>query len=243
MFKSLGRSVFLSVLILSVGVAGLALQASAALAAPGDISGTVFDDVNEDGANAGEPGLAGVTVTAFDSSGATAGSATSDANGDYTINGLNNAEEYRIEFSGLPAGYTDGPSGADSETSVTFARPEVDGIDYGAVQPQECSALPSNALVNTFHAGASCSVLIDPATPQDGFALFDIDATVPATGRVDQTGSTNTFKHPDWDIDQIGNLFGTAVDNTRGDFYAAASSNYSPVFYNNAPGVPSQARR
>ena len=78
--RNLGRSVLLSVLILAVGVAGLALQAVSVTAAPGDapIGGQIFVDFDRDGAiGSGEllpdndpsypPG--GVAVTVFDADG------------------------------------------------------------------------------------------------------------------------------------------------------------------------------
>ena len=241
LLRNLGRSFFLSILILAVGAAGLAIQATVALAAPGELSGTIFLDADEDGAVAGEQGLAGVTATAYDPSGAAVGSATSDATGAYTISGLTDGTEYRVEFTGLPAGYTDGPSGVDSETSVTFATPEASGVDFGVIVPEDCPQVPANALIQTYAAAVSCSAVFDPAYPKDSFGLLDISSTVPATGRVDQTTATPMFHHPDWHIDQIGNVFGTAIDNTRGDMFAAASSNYSQVFYDNTPDVATQA--
>ena len=234
MFRNLGRSLLLSLLVLAVGAAGLALQATVALAASGDVSGTIFVDENEDGANVGEQGLAGVVATAYDAQGIAAGSATSDSNGDYTISGLDDGAQYRIEFTNLPTDYSEGPVGADSESSVTFATPESAGVDFGAVVPEVCRQPPANALLRTYAASVSCSAVVDPALPKDAFGLLDISSTVPATGRQNQTTTTPMFHHPDWHIDQLGNLFGTAIDNTRGDMFATASSNYSHRFYTNA---------
>ena len=37
------------------------------------------------------------------------------------------------------------------------------------------------------------------------------------------------FHRPDWTVDELGNIFGTAID-TSGNFYATASSHYGAAF-------------
>ncbi|MGA9349661.1 MAG: GEVED domain-containing protein, partial [Anaerolineae bacterium] len=82
----------------------------------GQISGHVFRDYDADGANdANEPGVAGITVTAYDVTGLAVASDTTDANGDYTLAGLIQTEVYRIEFTDLPSYLQPGPCGTDSE--------------------------------------------------------------------------------------------------------------------------------
>ena len=65
------------------------------------ITGTVFRDFNGNGtqqtSNPTEPGVAGVVVTAFDSAGVSQGTATSAANGSYSITATG-AAPYRVEF-------------------------------------------------------------------------------------------------------------------------------------------------
>ena len=94
------------------------------------ISGTVFRDFNADGVRQGsnpltdtyyEPGVAGVTVRAYDSNdpiGTPSGTATSSATGSFTISGLTNGTVYRVEFVNLPAGLQPGAAGG---TTVQFA--------------------------------------------------------------------------------------------------------------------------
>ncbi|MFM7175365.1 MAG: SdrD B-like domain-containing protein, partial [Caldilinea sp.] len=72
------------------------------------ISGRVFRDFNYDGLLTAsgvvtDAGVSSVLVTAYNTSGAV-GSATTDANGNYTINSSGNGP-YRVEFSNLPADY------------------------------------------------------------------------------------------------------------------------------------------
>lgn len=88
--------------------------------AAGPISGTAFEDFNGNGlrdttatvASAGsgttavavDRGIAGITVTVYDSAGAVRGTATTAANGTYTVNATGSGP-YRVEFTGLPTGY------------------------------------------------------------------------------------------------------------------------------------------
>ncbi|MGB0840352.1 MAG: SdrD B-like domain-containing protein, partial [Chitinophagales bacterium] len=102
------------------------------------ISGTVFLDFNANGqkdnsASFNEVGYQGITVTAFDASGAVVGiPATTDANGDYTIAGVTG--QLRVEFT-----WTDNwlfPS-ASGSTSVQFVTAPITNIDLGVHYPEE----------------------------------------------------------------------------------------------------------
>ncbi|QLQ32977.1 MAG: hypothetical protein HZT40_16805 [Candidatus Thiothrix singaporensis] len=69
-----------------------------------DISGKTFRDFNANGAFDSsaafhEVGVAGITVKAFDAAGVQAATATSAADGSYTLAGLNSGADYRLEFS------------------------------------------------------------------------------------------------------------------------------------------------
>jgi len=206
-------------------------------AASGEIDGRVFDDVDANGTDDTEPGIAGVVVQAWTSDGSLAASTTTAGDGSYALTGLNDAATYRVEFSSLPAGYESGPVGADNDSAVVFTAPDTSGIDFGVFEPTVCQTPPANALLHTYAAAVTCSAVVDPAFPKDSFGLLDIDNSIPATGAVDTTGDTPMFHHPDWHIDQIGNVFGVAIDNRRGDLFTAASSNWSHEFYTNAGGT------
>jgi hypothetical protein len=82
----------------SLSILAFLLLGSSANAA---ITGTVFRDFNGNGtqqtSNPTEPGVAGVVVTAFDSAGVSQGTATSAANGSYSITATG-AAPYRVEF-------------------------------------------------------------------------------------------------------------------------------------------------
>ncbi len=110
------------------------------------IAGMVYDDLNQDGAhqpfaaaignlNKDEGGVAGVTVTAYDSSGTAVGSDVTDASGLYTLDLSATAEtDLRLEFTTLPAGYEPSVLGADNATSVVFAS-QGDYVDFGIFDP------------------------------------------------------------------------------------------------------------
>jgi hypothetical protein len=92
-----------------------------AVEAAGSITGRVFEDYNSNGAydtasglNSIDRGVANVTVTAYDSTGVSRGTATTNASGNYTLTATGTGP-YRLEFTDLPTGYT--PS-ARSKASV-----------------------------------------------------------------------------------------------------------------------------
>ncbi len=122
-------------------------------AAAGIITGVVFQDYNSDGTRdtvktinnsasgnigvAVDRGIGGVVVTAYNSTGGVAGSATTDAQGNYTVNASGDAP-YRIEFTGIPAGFKPGPFGIDSRTTVQFiSSNSASNISLGLIIPSE----------------------------------------------------------------------------------------------------------
>ncbi|MFN8487364.1 MAG: SdrD B-like domain-containing protein [Caldilineaceae bacterium] len=114
------------------------------------ISGKVFVDYNSDGlitANGvtTDTGVSGVTITAYDKNGASVGSATSAANGTYTINPTG-AGPYRVVFSNLPSGYEPTTHGSQNGTSTQFVTSAAgaSNVNLGINQPCDyCQANPS----------------------------------------------------------------------------------------------------
>ena len=110
------------------------LSAAHAFAA-GTISGTVFNDYNSNGTfdttatltNTGggtvgvakDVGVSGVTVTAYDGTGAAVGTATSAADGTYSLTATGTGP-YRIEFTTIPSGFKPSFHGTNSGTTVQF---------------------------------------------------------------------------------------------------------------------------
>jgi hypothetical protein len=116
--KRLARFGLATAVIFAGSISSL-LPTRSALAAAGDINGTVFNDWNQDGVRQPvEPGIGGVTVTVVSESGVALSTATA-TDGSYTIGGLSG--RYRIEFSGQPTGMYSSRAGAGSATTVQFA--------------------------------------------------------------------------------------------------------------------------
>ena len=111
-------------------LAGFSWIGTTSLSAQGSITGTLFRDFNADGVRQGsnrltdtyyEPGVAGVTIRAYDSDDPVAtpsGTATSDNDGNFTITGLVGGKFYRVECVNLPAGLQPGAAGG---TTVQYA--------------------------------------------------------------------------------------------------------------------------
>jgi hypothetical protein len=116
--KRLARFGLATAVIFAGSVSSL-LPTRSAMAAAGEIDGTVFNDWNQDGVRqTPEPGIGGVTVTVVSESGVALSTATA-TNGSYTVGGLSG--RYRIEFSGQPAGMHPSRAGTGSATTVQFA--------------------------------------------------------------------------------------------------------------------------
>ncbi len=112
--------------------------------AAGTITGMVYRDFNLNGLReTGEVGVAGVTVSAFDSGGASQGTATTGADGTYAL-AAGGTGPYRVEFTTIPEPYRPGPNGANNGTTVQFV-PDggASGVDLGVNDPAEyCQSLP-----------------------------------------------------------------------------------------------------
>jgi hypothetical protein len=130
-----------------VGIAGLlaCFQPSANAQVPPSISGTIYQDYNGNGARdtaataapAIDRGMSAVTVTLYDPSDNVAGTATSAANGSYSITPTL-AGPYRIEFTGLPPGFRPAPHGSDNGSTVQFVPAgQATTVDLGILLPGE----------------------------------------------------------------------------------------------------------
>jgi uncharacterized repeat protein (TIGR01451 family) len=112
-------------------------------AAHADISGKVFRDFNANGtfdtsSGFNELGFAGVDVKAFEASGVQVGStASSAADGTYTLTGLTSGAKYRIEFSWTAAWLSAGAAGG---TSVQFAQDGATHINFALANADEYSS-------------------------------------------------------------------------------------------------------
>lgn len=106
----------------------------------GQVTGTVFRDINGNGTKDNtttfiENGVAGVTVKAYDPSGAVVGTATTSATGSYSIASVSG--KLRIEFTTLPTGLFEGPDGTGSKTSVQFVTGPTTNVNFGINCPEQ----------------------------------------------------------------------------------------------------------
>jgi hypothetical protein len=123
--------------------------------AAGNITGTVYQDYNANGARdtsgtapnlAIDAGVGGVTVTAYSAAGAVVATATSSSLpatlGQYTLNlgAVADSTPLRIEFTGLPSGFQPAPHGSNNATNLRFASATAaaqGGLDFGIMRPAE----------------------------------------------------------------------------------------------------------
>ncbi|MGV8883229.1 MAG: SdrD B-like domain-containing protein [Rhodoglobus sp.] len=130
------------------------MTASPALAADGNVTGTVFRDFNANGVIdaghasgsgiANDEGFGGVTVTAYDADGGPSWTTVSAADGTYSIPVAGaSGNTVRVEFSGLPAGYQPGAvhskTGVSNGTAVQFAALGSDSVDFAVNAPEDYS--------------------------------------------------------------------------------------------------------
>ncbi len=203
---------------LAAAAAVLALPAAAGAAT---VSGSAFEDFNDNGVRNTTPqndaGVGGVTVTAFGPGGAVLASGRTAADGRYSLNVPDPAGRVRIEFTDLPAGYQPARHGARSGTTVQFADlsgGDVSGLDVGVLQPANfCQDNPTLALVcmqfgdrNGTYANAAAIRLIADSTP-------DNTTPNPAGPGVQNPAAT---------LSQVGTVFGVAQPTGSDYLYSSA---------------------
>jgi len=104
------------------------------------LGGNVINDFDNDGADAGasEVGQESVLVEVYDCGGMLVCSVFTNADGDWACDGLNDMEEYRVEFSTPLQPYLQ-PSfgGADNGTNTQFVTVPYCDVDYGVLDPSQ----------------------------------------------------------------------------------------------------------
>lgn len=184
------------------------------------VSGKVYQDINGDGAiDAQEPGIKGVTITAFDVDGNPQGTTDSLADGTYTFNATG-AAPYRIEFTNIPGGHYDGAIGADSNSTIRFIN-SANSTDLDLALQVPVNYVPDPLAV----------VMAIPVSPSGGSAGLSNATTAPglmrlpytATGSDDGSGDINQ-PNPNMDIsfDQVGATWGTGFQRKSGLLFSSA---------------------
>lgn len=140
----------------------------------GTVAGTVFRDFDDDGTlDANEPGLAGVTVNGIDNLGNTR-TATTAANGTYTLSPSMAGSTVRVEFI-LPAAMSylqPGLAGGTSVQFVSIAAGNATGINAGFFNPGDYYGFTPRLATTIFrkeeNTGDTLSTLDEYAYTADG---------------------------------------------------------------------------
>jgi uncharacterized repeat protein (TIGR01451 family) len=206
-----------TLLAVTAGLLALPAMASAAT-----VSGTAFEDFNDNGERNSAPmvdsGVGGITVKAYRSDGTEVASTTTAADGSYTLNVPDGTGEVRVEFTDLPAGYQPARHGTNSGTTVQFVNGSASNVDVGVLQPFDyCQNNPQLAVAcmqfgphDGVQAANTAIRLVADGTPED---------TVPdqlgAQGKIPGEVKGATYA-------QVGAVFGL-VQPTGSNFLYSAS--------------------
>jgi uncharacterized repeat protein (TIGR01451 family) len=135
-----------------------------------NITGTVFQDFNANGVMntsgvwpdmAIDAGIESVSVNAFAAGSVAAdATATTDANGAYTLTGLTAGALYRVEFTNLPAGFAPSAVGSSGSTStpsnassVQFAAAGTSNVSFGIGKDCDYCQNDPRVAINAFIHG------------------------------------------------------------------------------------------
>lgn len=199
-------------------LAGALLLTLPALAAAAPISGTAFEDFNDNGTRDSSPavdsGVGGIAVTAYGADGSAVASTTTTADGTYTLNVPDGAGRVRVEFTGLPAGYQPARHGTNSGTTVQFATGPASNVDVGVLQPVNyCQDNPDLA-VACFQFGARGGAFADRA------AIRLVSDGTPDNSTPNPPGPG--VQNPAATFAQVGAVFGVAQPHGTNSLYSAA---------------------
>jgi hypothetical protein len=156
------------------------------------IGGTVFIDVNNNGIKDAEDttGVSGVQVNAINNGGVVAGTATTNATGQYvlsTVNAASGALTIQFITSTLPMGYVVGKNGTDGRTDVQFTTAPDCSVDLSvistAVAASACSSNP-DVVATLFQAGSASSSNVLLKFP------YNNSGTTPAPSSLSSPGTT-----------------------------------------------------
>lgn len=112
-----------------------------------------------------------------------------------------------------------------STTMLSFAQLPTDLPWAGSV----CAG--QDVILQNGIAAITCGTTVN-VNPSDRytFGLVNIDGALPTSGRTEVTNNQAVYHHPSWTIDQLGNVFGIAINEGNGCIFVTASSNYGSAF-------------
>ncbi|MEZ5045997.1 MAG: SdrD B-like domain-containing protein [Chitinophagaceae bacterium] len=189
--------------------------------AQAQISGTVFRDFNGNGvkdntASFNEIGFGGITVKAYDASGAEVGSVTTASDGTYSFTGL--SLPLRIEFTGIVSSDYSSIVGSGNATSVQFYNTASTNADYAINYPDEFSSSTNPKLFSPMYVNGDNQQSGSTSAAGEAVRSFNYDAT----------GLTTVAT-----MGQVGAVWGVAHHKQSGKaFYAAFAKrhvNWGPL--------------
>ena len=192
----------------------------------GHVGGIVFEDLSGDGVqDNGEPGLAGILVSATDSTGATVGQTTTNNIGVFQFETLTNGIKVRLEFTAIPSGMY--PTNATTHKGTTVQFEQVPSCDatLGLIDPTEndCAA-PNNAIIQNGYA------LVSTLPAGDAVTLSIKDITQLGTlwqtagnRNTNQAANVNTIQTWTTADFEGASIFSTTINPKDGTIYAVAS--------------------
>ena len=188
---------------------------------PASISGNLFNDVDRDGLNNdGANGLEDEPVRLFNADGVLVATTTTDANGDYSFEGLAPGT-YEIDFTAAPYTVQDaGDDAIDSDVDEVNGRAEVTlgtgedlVIDAGALRNQGPETVED--IVDVDEDGVvTFNPLANDSDP-NGDALTLVDITDPANGTLVDNGDGTFTYTPDPDSNGPDKVTYTVTDGTE----------------------------
>jgi hypothetical protein len=207
---------------------GQAAPASAAGTTSGSVTGVVFRDYDASGSrSAAEPGVAGVTVSAVDADGTAVGTATTAADGSYSLAVAGaKSTSVRVEFTTLPAGSASGPKGADSGTSVQFVTLPATKVSLGVNDPADYCQTNPEIVSTCFRLDTNGPSIVN--FPNDaGTASTSSNAGV-------DIPTTHSLAVP---ATAVGAVRGIAYNRTAGKIYSSAFAKTGTVYGPGGPGA------
>ncbi|WP_341932995.1 SdrD B-like domain-containing protein [Microbacterium sp. LWO14-1.2] len=218
----------------AIALTGTLVGGQAATAADGAVSGTVFQDFNDNGVRdaasgdfGGDTGLRGVSVTATDSRGVVVGTATTAADGTYTLSVAGAATEaVRVEFT-LPAPFRPARVGASNGSSVQFVTLGASGVSLGATREGmvRTEGGTPQVVVPTQRSMISTNFMQTTANPTPNHGALPALYSMPYT----TTGSPASGRTVLATQGQIGTVWGTSNYGTTHVFSAASFRRSTPV--------------
>lgn len=182
------------------------------------VSGVVYRDFNSNGvknntASYNEPGVAGITVKAYDETGSVLGTTTSGSNGIYSFSAgtIPATTKVRLEFSGWNTADFPAASGANNKTSVQFVTAPATNADFGINYPGDyIDNLNARIIVPTYTNGNN------RISNGDWFNAANNDASY--AFNYDGVAAANVLA----DMGQIGSVWATAYSRQANKLFYAA---------------------